>query len=234
MIISGHQPNYLPYIGFFHKASLCDKFVIVDNVQYVKRGPFGWINRNKIRTSEGWQWLTVPVLSKGKYTQNITDTMIDNSKPWQHQHWRAISLAYQKAPYFKEHKEFFRKIYETRWEKLPELSEAIIKYLVNALGIKAEFTRSSSIGAQGKGTDLIIDMCKRIGADAYIHGKHGKDYIDPDKFTDNNIKCIYQEFRHPVYKQVYEPFIEELSVIDLLFNCGPESLNILNGKPFGS
>jgi DNA-binding ferritin-like protein len=230
MIASGHQPNYLPYIGFFHKACLCDKFVIVDNVQYVKRGPFGWINRNKIRTSEGWLWLTVPVLSKGKYTQDIMDTMIDNSKPWQHQHWRTISLAYQKAPYFSEHKEFFRKIYETKWEKLDELSEVIIRYLIKALGIKAEIAKSSVIGAEGKGTDLIIDMCKKLGADTYLHGRHGKDYIDESKFADNNIKCLYQEFKHPAYKQVYEPFIEELSVIDLLFNCGPESLSVIKGE----
>jgi len=240
MIITGHQPNYLPYLGFFHKISLADqperplgragKFVIVDTTQYVKRGPFGWINRNKIRTKEGWQWLTVPVLSKGKYTQRIIDTFIDNSKDWQHQHWRAISLAYQKAHHFNEHKNFFRKIYETKWEKLADISEAIIRYVIDALGIKIEITKTSVIGADGKGADLIIDMCKKLGADTYIHGKHGKDYIDPVKFADNNIKCIYQEFTHPVYRQIYEPFMPEMSVIDLLFNCGPESLNVLKGK----
>jgi len=241
MIITGHQPNYLPYLGFFHKITLCDVFVIVDTVQYVKRGPFGWINRNKIRTPDGWLWLTVPVLSKGKYTQSIIDTMIDNLKPWQHKHWRSINLAYQKAPYFHLHKDFFQKIYETKWEKLSDLNEAIIRYIIPALGIKVEITKTSSIYNVEtlqrcpprqimSGTDLIIDMCKKLGADAYVHGKHGKDYIDPAKFTDNNIKCVYQEFTHPVYRQVYKPFIPEMSIIDLLFNHGTESLSILKGN----
>jgi len=229
MIIAGHQPNYLSYLGFFHKITMCDVFVIVDTVQYVKRGPFGWINRNKIRTPEGWIWLTVPVLSKGKYTQNIIDTMIDNAKPWEHKHWRSINLSYQKAPYFNLYKDFFQKLYETKWGKLADLNEAVIRYIISALGIKVEITKTSLIKAEGNGTDLIIDMCKKLGADTYVHGKHGKDYIDPSKFADNNIKCIYQEFNHPVYHQVYEPFIPEMSIIDLLFNHGPESLRILIG-----
>lgn len=230
MIITGHQPNYLPYLGFFHKISLAETFVLVDTVQYVKRGPFGWINRNKIRTSQGGQWLTVPVLSRGKFGQKIIDTMIDNSKPWPHQHGRAISLSYQKAPYFKDHQDFFHEVYQKKWEKLADLSETIIRYLINALGIKVNITRTSLIGAEGKGDDLIIDICKKLGADTYVHGKHGKDYIDPQKFADNHIKCIYQEFQHPVYRQLYEPFIPRMSVIDLLFNCGPESLRILKGE----
>jgi len=230
MIIAGHQPNYLPYLGFFHKITLCDIFVIVDTVQYVKRGPFGWINRNKIRTPDDWLWLTVPVLSKGKYTQSIIDTIIDNLKPWQHKHWRSITLAYQKAPYFHLYKDFFQKIYETKWERLADLNEVIIRYIISALDIKVEITKTSTIKAEGQGTGLIVAMCKKLGADTYVHGKHGKDYIDPTKFADNNIKCIYQEFNHPVYRQAYEPFIPEMSIIDLLFNHGKESLTILKGN----
>jgi hypothetical protein len=232
MIIAGHQPNYLPYLGFFHKITMCDMFVIVDTVQYVKRGPFGWINRNKIRTSggkDGWVWLTVPVLSKGKFTQDIIDTMVDNSKPWSHKHWRSIEVEYQKAPYFHEHKEFFRQLYERKTDKLADLNESIIRYLISAFGIKVEITKTSVLGAQGKGDELIIDMCKRLGADSYVHGRHGKDYINPVKFDDNKIKCIYQDFTHPVYKQLHEPFMPEMAAIDLLFNHGPESLKIIKG-----
>jgi len=238
MIIAGHQPNYLPYLGFFHKITMCDIFVIVDTVQYVKRGPFGWINRNKIRTKDGWVWLTVPVLSKGKFTQDIIDTMVDNSKPWAHKHWRSIEVEYQKAPYFAEHKDYFKSLYEQKWDKLSDLNESIIRYLISAFGIKVEITKTSVIGAQGKGDELIIDMCKRLDADSYVHGKHGKDYIDPAKFVDNKINCIYQEFTHPVYKQLHalnqsgsghESFMPEMAAIDLLFNHGPESLKIIKG-----
>ncbi len=230
MIITGHQSNYLPYLGFFHKIISVDTFVFVDTVQYVKRGPFGWMNRNKIRTPEGWQWLTVPVLSKGKYTQLIKETQIDNSKDWSRKHWRSIEVAYRQAPHFSRYSGFFEGLYQTKWEYLADLSEAIIRYVIEQLGIKVEITKTSILGAEGKAADLIIAICEKLGAEAYVHGQHGKDYVDQSKFTRHNIKCIWQDFQHPVYRQLYQPFIPEMSVIDLLFNHGPESLDILRGK----
>ena len=230
MIIAGHQPNYLPYLGFFHKITLVDTFVIVDTVQYVKRGTFGWMNRNKIRTVDGAQWLTVPILSKGLYTQKINETQIDNSKDWARKHWRSIETAYAKAPFFTQYRPFFEKLYTKEWTCLADLSEAIIRYSIEQLGIKVNITKTSVIGAEGKATDLIIDMCKKLGADTYAHGQHGKDYLDTAKFEAAGIKCLWQEFRHPVYKQVYQPFMPDMSIIDLLFNHGPASLDILCGK----
>lgn len=227
MILAGHQPNYIPYLGFFHKLARCDLFVLVDNVQFVKRGPFGWINRNKIRTHDGWMWLTVPVLTKGKYTQKIVDTEINNLVDWRRKHWRAILLSYGKAPYFHRYSDFLHQIYHRDWEKIAELNETIILYIKELLGIKTRVLRASEIGVQGKATDLIIDMCKRLGADKYLHGKHGKDYIDENKFLENNVECLYQDFQHPVYEQLSNPFIPFMSTIDLLFNKGEESMEIL-------
>src|SRR3989338_6081487 len=100
MLITGHQPNYIPYAGFFHKIVQAEAFVIVDNVQFVKRGPFGWIHRNKIRTQSGWDWLTVPVITKGKFSQKINETIIDNKMPWRRKHWKTIEFNYRKAPHF--------------------------------------------------------------------------------------------------------------------------------------
>lgn len=228
MIVAGHQPNYIPYIGFFHKAAHCDTFVLVDTVQYVKRGPFGWINRNRIRTATGWIWLTVPVITKGRYLQPIKDTEIDNSTDWGRKHWASIRRNYQPALYFKQHADFFSELYHRKWAYLIELNEVIIHYLMSQLNIKANILKASSLHTTGKATDLIIDICKTLNVDTYLHGKHGHDYVDEDKMKQHDIKSIYQEFKHPVYQQCYQPFIPEMGVIDLLFNCGPESGKIIS------
>lgn len=224
MIITGHQPNYLPYLGFFHKISQAEMFVIVDTVQYVKRGPFGWMNRNRIRTADNCIWLTVPVISKGKFTQTILQTAIDNSRGWARKHWQSIERNYHKAPYFDKYAGFFSKLYQQEWKMLTDLNEAIIRYLIDTLGIKVNIVKASQLDlpTAQDGTDLIINICKALHANTYIHGKHGTDYVDEAKMNAYNIKSIYQDFRHPVYKQQYEPFVPEMSAIDYLFNCGPE------------
>lgn len=233
MILAGHQPNYLPYLGFFHKMVFADAFVIVDNVQYVKRGPFGWVNRNKIRTrdGEGWQWLTVPVLVKGKFEQKIIDTQINTTLPWGRKHWGSLLTNYGKAPHFSRYADFFEETYLGRtWDFFSLLSEHMIFYLTRVLGIEKPIHKSSVIGAQGKGDELIIDMCAKLGADTYLHGAHGKDYVDEEKFKRAGIKSLHQAFEHPVYHQQFDPFVSHLSVVDLLFNHGTESLDILLGK----
>lgn len=227
MILSAHQPNYLPYIGFFHKIANCDIFAIWDTVQFVKRGTFGWMGRNRIKTRNGWLWLTVPILTKGKYKQLIIDTYINNDIPWQRKHWHSIYLNYHKARYFNKYSDFFEELYKKRWNKLAELSEAIIDYTVDKLKIKTKIIKCSSLRLNSHGTNLIIDVCKKTGADAFLSGKHGKDYLEVKKFRENNIKLIYQNFKHPHYKQLYGPFIENMSIIDLLFNEGENSAKIL-------
>lgn len=231
MILSAHQPNYLPYIGFFNKIANCDVFAIWDTVQFVKRGPFGWQHRNKIRTKNGCIWLTVPVLTKGKFQQPIIETYINNSMPWQRKHWRSIYLNYSKAPYFNKYSGFFEEVYKKRWEKLADLSEAIIRYIVGILGIKTKIIKCSDLMLNSHGTDLIIEACKKIGSDTFLSGKHGKEYLDEERFKENNIKLTYQNFKHPCYRQLYEPFIENMSVVDLLFNEGENSLKIIQMRP---
>ena len=231
MLLTGHQPNYLPYLGFFHKIYHADLFVIVDNVQFVKRGPFGWVNRNKIRTQEGDSWLTVPVLVKGKFHQSIKDTKINTTLPWARKHWGTLAGNYSKAPYFAQYADFFDETYnKKKWESFCELSIHMILFLLKALGIQKPVKVSSEMGAQGKGDELILDMCDKTGSDAYLHGKHGQDYIDEEKFKQRKIQCVYQNFEHPVYRQQHSPFISHLSVVDLLFNHGGGSLEILLSK----
>lgn len=231
MILTGHQPNYLPYLGFFHKIYHADTFVLVDHVQFVKRGPFGWINRNKIRTPAGWQWLTVPVLVKGKFTQKINETKINTALPWARKHWRSLVSYYGKAPYFAQYADFFDETYNRKkWGFYVDLGDHMIRYLLKAFGIEKPIRKSSEMGAEGKGDELILDMCARTGSDVYLHGAHGRDYSDEKKFQAKNIRCIYQDFHHPVYRQQCGPFVPHLSAVDLLFNHGQDSLAVLLGK----
>jgi len=235
MIISAHQPEYLPYVGFFYKMAKVDKFILVDHVQFSSGG---FQNRNRIRTASdprGWAWLTVPVITAGKGPQKISEVRIDNSLPWARQHWKAIYFNYKKTPFFDKHEDFFKKLYSKKWDKLIDLNEAIIYYLKEQLGIKTPIVKSSEYKFEGKKTDLLIELCEKFGADTHLTGSGskkcgGKSYVQEEKFEANNLKHIFSDFKHPVYKQRFEPFIENLSAIDLLFNCGPESLEIIQSS----
>lgn len=230
MILAGHQPNYLPYAGFFHKIAQADAFVIVDQVQFVKRGPFGWIHRNKIRTPEGWEWLTVPVQTSGKFTQTIHETRIDNGRPWARKHWKSMQWNYKKAPFFKQVEDGFSDIYASPWESLCDLNLALIQRMMKLLKLEKPCVRQSEIGAEGKASDLVLDLCKKMDADTYLSGIHGKDYLDMELFKKNGIKIVFQEFQHPAYSQCHQgEFIPNLSMIDMLFNCGDRTLPLLMG-----
>jgi hypothetical protein len=234
MILTGHQPNYLPYIGFFHKIAASDAFVVVDHVQFVKRGPFGWMHRNRIRTPEGWMWLTVPVLTKGKFHQAISETVINNQEPWTRKHWRSLETHYRHAPFFKQYSGFFEETYAREWELLAELNTAIIRGVLDMLGIRVPMTLSSTMAVTRRSTELVCELCRKTGADSYLSGIHGRDYLKEGAFADCGVKLLYQDFRHPVYRQARAgAFVANLSIVDLLFNCGPDSLAVLKGHGSG-
>ena len=219
MILSVHQPQYLPWLGYFDKIAKSDCFVFLDCVQYKKRE---FQNRNKIRTKDGWIWLTVPVISKSKGFQLINEVLINSSIGWQNKHLKSIICCYKNAKYFNEHIGFFENIYNKKFEKLIDINLAIIYYLLEQFSIKTKIFFESSLSISTKKTQRIIDICKKLNADTYLSGIGGKDYLDEELFEKENIKLIYQDFKHPVYKQCYEPFIPYMSVIDFLFNCGKE------------
>lgn len=228
MIATGHQPNYLPYLGFFDKIARADVFVIVDTVQFVKRGPFGWMHRNKIRTAAGEQWLSVPVLSKGKFTQRIADTLINNAEPWRRKHWKAIEFNYRKAPHFPAYAECVKAIYDREWDKLADLSTALIRLCLDLLGLRTRIVVASDAAISGESTDLVVNLCRAVGADAYLSGVHGRDYLDAAKVAAAGIRLEFQDYAHPTYPQCQSgPFVPNLCILDLLFNAGPDSLKIL-------
>ncbi len=231
MILAGHQPNYLPYLGFFHKAARADAFVLVDTVQFVKRGPFGWIHRNRIRTPKGWMWLSVPVLTKGRFTQSIAEAVIDPAVPWRRKHWRSIQSSYRRYPHFETHAAFFERLYAREWERLAEPAEEAIRYLLEAFRIRLPIHRASELAPEGKAGDLILDLCGKLGADTYLSGVHGKDYLDPSAFERAGVELRFSDFHHPVYSQApHDGFVPDLAAIDLLFAEGPRAGEILKGN----
>jgi hypothetical protein len=224
MILTAHQPVYLPWLGLFHKIALAETFVYFDQVQYL---PKDWMNRNKIRTKSGSIWLTVPVLRKGYRDLKTSEIEINNSIDWQKKHLRSISLNYKKSPYFENYIPFFEDVYSRKWKFLGELNEYMLKWFLDELGIKVNFLNANDFKFQGEKSSLILNMCKELNASTYIFGTLGKDYADVQEFEKNNIGLIFQNYNHPKYSQLYREFISHMSVIDLLFNHGPKSLEII-------
>ena len=224
MILTAHQPVYLPWLGLFHKIALAETFVYFDQVQYL---PKDWMNRNKIRTKDGSIWLTVPVLRKGYRDLKTSEIEINNSTNWQKKHLRSISLNYKKSPYFENYIPFFKEVYSRKWKFLGDLNEYMLKWFLDELGIKVNFLNAKNFKFEGEKSSLILNMCKKLDASTYIFGTLGKDYANVHEFEKNNVKLIFQDYNHPKYSQLYSEFVSHLSVIDLLFNHGPKSLEII-------
>lgn len=222
MIVSIHQPQYLPWLGYFDKIDKSDIFVILDDVQYKKNE---WQNRNKIRNKKGWQWITVPV--RYSFGQKINEIKIDNERNWRQDHYKSLIINYNNAPYFQDHHSFFAKTYNNSWEYLVDINIHFIDYLVNSLRITTKLIRASQLKLKKQRTERLVNICKELGADTYLSGKGAAKYLDIDQFEKEKIKVVFQDFIHPTYKQVYNDFQSHMSIVDLLFNYGSKSLNVL-------
>lgn len=225
MILTAHQPVYLPWLGLFHKIALADRFCFFDKVQYQ---PKDWNNRNKIKFNNGTaNWLTVPVFRKSYLDHSYLEIKINNSIPWQRKHWRSIELNYSKAPYFYLYAKELSKFYEVHWKYLCDLNYKMLLFFLDILNISIPVVRMKDYSFRGKKSDLVIDMCRQLEADIYIFGEQGKNYADIEAFIKAGILPVFQKYQHPVYPQLHENFISHLSIVDLLFNCGPKSLKML-------
>lgn len=222
------QPGYLPWLGFFELMINSDTFIILDTVQYNKKS---WRNRNRIRTKSGWIWLTVPVLVKKKFKQLIKDVKINNQISWQKRHLNSMRINYSRAPFFKEYISDLEKIYLKNWEYLVDLDLALINFFAKELEITTPLIKLSELNISGKGNEHIINICKQLGADELYDSEGARAFINMELFDKEDIRVIFQNYQHPIYKQVYKPFIPYMSTLDLLLNCGKESLRILNFKP---
>jgi hypothetical protein len=225
--LAAHQPNYIPWLGYFYKMLNCDIFILSDNVQYTHTS---YIQRNIIKTSSGSKWLTINVQAKGTDGQPISAVKINNDLGWNTKHWTIIRQYYSRSPHFHEYEEEFKAIYEKNWENLADLNETLIKTCCKALNINhIKFVKGSSLNTTTKGTDQIIDECQAVGAQTYLSGYGAINYMEEEKFKKAGITLKYYDFEHPVYRQLWGEFIPNLSVIDLLFNAGEKSLSILQG-----
>jgi len=216
-----HQPNYLPWIGFFQKVARAEIFVILDVAKFTKNGV---IHRNKIRTKEGWTWLTIPIENKYKGVA-IKDVCLPKDRKWWGKHWRLIIGNYGKAKYFAEYKDFFEEMYsEKRYTRLQDINEAIIFYLFECFEIHPEIIRSCELNLDPSlaKTDLNLEIVKEVGGDVYISGMGGRKYMEEEKFKKEGIEVKYFEFKPFEYPQRWEGFEPFMSAIDLLFNVGSE------------
>lgn len=227
MICTIHQPNYLPYLGFFEKAYNSDVFVLYDTTQFKKND---WQNRNKLCVNNGWQWISMPILHD--FGQKINEVKIKDPEKNLQKNWRSIKVIYGKAPFFKEYSPVYEEIYNSNIELVAELNTKIILASAVQLGLKTRFIKNSELPPiESKSTQALIDINKNAGADTYIAGAEGINYLDMDLWNSSGLKIIFQKYHHPVYKQFNSPeFQPYMNILDLLFNCGPDSLEILLNK----
>jgi hypothetical protein len=226
MIVAVHQPQYLPWLGYFDKIDRADVFVLLDNVQFKKNE---WQNRNKIKTAQGWQWLTVPVLYK--YPQLINQVTINNRVNWQHKQKQALVSNYKKAPCFEMVTNMLGDIFSSPWEYISQLNIEIVKTIARALGIDTQIYIASELGEFPQDPDeRLVAITKHFGSGTYLAGMGGKGYMNLDTYEKSGVEVIFQDFKHPVYKQLFGDFEPFMSSIDLLFNHGDKSLTVLRGK----
>ncbi|MBK9281059.1 MAG: WbqC family protein [Candidatus Obscuribacter sp.] len=241
MIVSISQPAYLPWLGYFDRIA-SELHVEPDHVQFEKRS---FTSRNKILSANGPLWLSVPVKTKGLYQQvTIENLEIDNSTDWRSNHWKNIKQAYSKAPYFKALANEVEGIYSRRWQSLNELCSFSNEIFRRQLGIDRAILRSSKMQARSTKGELILDLSKECGATTYISGPFGREYLSPEIFAEAKVNVLFHDYKHPRYKQLTQTdrhksdgetdngfkFHPYMSIIDLLFNAGPESLRILRSE----
>lgn len=221
MILSAHQPAYLPWLGLFHKVAAADTFCIVDTVPFSR---YDFINRNRIKTPAGPIWLTVPVSAPG--AKRICDVRIAGTA-WRRKHAMSLAQYYRKAEFFDEHAPGLSDLLGRPYVFLTELTTALLRLFVQSLGLQAKIVAASDYAFRGHKSEYVLDMCRTLGASAFLFGSMGKRYADTAAFTASGIDLYFQEYRHPRYRQLYGAFVPRLSIVDLLFNEGPRSLEVL-------
>lgn len=217
MIASIHQPNYIPWLGYFYKIYKSDVFVILDDIKYIKNS---YINRNKIKTPQGSMWLTIPVVYKADLKLKINEVITKDELNWNEKHLKNIEMNYKKTKYFYDFYEVFRDLLLKDYKTICDLNIAIIKKICEVLNIDTEIKLSSELKVDGKSTERLINICKITGTDTYLSGKGGKKYQDEELFRKNNIKLMYSDYNEKKYEQLWGDFLKKMSILDFIFNTG--------------
>ena len=233
VIVTVHQPHFMPWLGYLHRMAQADLFIVLDHVQFERRN---YQNRTMVRVNGEPRWLSVPVIQRSQ-KERIVEKEIDNTlegtpRWWAQVHFQTLRHAYRDAPFLRDYLGELRKLYEARWGRLVELNAAALELLRDAFGIRTRLVRSSELDVQGAKSELILNLCRAAGADTLLVGLGGsREYLDREAFAAHGIGLAFQEFSHPVYRQCGDaPFAKGLSSIDLLLNCGPASRGLLLGE----
>ena len=226
MRVGIHQPHYLPWLRYFEKIARCDVFVVLNTVQYSKNG---WQNRNRIKTASGTTLLTVPV--HAPFGERLSEVRVQTDKPWRKKHWRTIAQNYAKAPAFEEHRPFIEDAYGRDWQTLDDLNAHMLAYFLSALEITTEVVYASDLDVPGDATERLVNLVRAVGGDRYYSGAYALDaYLDTEAFEKAAIALDLQQWRAPEYPQLHGAFEPDLAILDLLLNCGDESLGVLLGE----
>lgn len=216
-----HQPDFMPYLGFFDRLMKADLYVILDNVQFVSYSSRSWMNRDKIKTANGEKWLTVGVCKEPRKTP-INQIMLLEDGKWRTSNLNLLRENYRKTPYYSEIMPYIEKLYSFECERMMDFNLESIKMLMELLDIKIEMVAASDLNPQGKNNAMIVDIMKKVGCHRYLSGIGARDYYEPEIYKNADIEVVWQKFEPPVYPQPFGEFIPYLSSIDMLFNCGIE------------
>ena len=224
MIVTIHQPNYFPHLGFFQKVLLSDIYVILDRAQF----EFDITNRNKIITPEGsWSRISVPI-KKGQKFFEIRNVEINNDQPWAEKNWDLIHKSYNDSPFFDLYKTTLNSVFKKKWNLIFDLNFYTLKKVLEWLNIKTEIILDSELDVGGKSSEHLLNICKKLGATKYLSGPGGRDYLNEKIFEQNKIKVEYQKYDPVIYPQKYaKSFVPNLSTLDLLFNMGSDSKKLI-------
>ncbi|MGZ4415272.1 MAG: WbqC family protein [Gaiellaceae bacterium] len=223
------QSNYIPWKGYFDLINLVDEFLLYDDRQYTRRD---WRNRNRVKTPHGPVWLTIPVQVKGRYHQRIDETAIADPE-WGRAHWRTITQNYAEAPFFDLYRDRVAHLYATDEELLSRVNRTFIEEICAILGIHTRISWSTDYEGAGAKTERLVSLCVQSGAGLYLSGPAAKEYMEEERFAAAGIALEYMDYAgYPEYPQLNPPFDPHVSVLDLLFNVGPDAPRYL--KSFGA
>lgn len=229
MIITTHQPIFLPWPGFFCKALRADVMVLLDEVQYPQGR--GWMNRNRLKSEQGELWLTVPVRKTGLGRQSIRDVAICEQGDWRRRHLLGLRQSYEHAPYRDELLPAMEAVYAAGHRHLIDLNLGLIRCLWQVLGLETRLLLQSELGVSGGGSELLAAICHALGAECYLALSFVEKHLQTAAFAGRGIRLQYERFHSPVYPQLWGEFRYNLSALDLLLNCGPAKSRALLTPP---
>lgn len=229
-VVTIMQPAYLPWLGFFDRIQLSDHLIILDHVAIDKNSKTKFANRNRIGTANGAQWLTVPILVRGPNADvPLNKISLSREQNWVRKHIASLRGAYGKARFFDDYFPAISAILTQDVTRLISVTEQLNRYFMDQLGITTRVDYSSTMSPESTKSDLIVELCRKAGATQYISGPFGRDYLDGELFDRHNIKLKFHDYRHPQYNQHHKgDFVPYLSIVDLLFNHGPDARDILS------